>query len=133
MRLILLLAAPSIIALAIAVPAEAGLKVCNKAKHPAKVALGRFDGRDWSSEGWWTVAPGGCAEVVGKPLDARYYYLYAVDDASDAWDGGTSFCTASAEKFSIPGRANCAGRGYDRRRFFRIDTQDNLDKVQNLE
>jgi uncharacterized membrane protein len=122
-----------IAALLIALPAQAGLKVCNKAAHPAKVALGRFDGRDWSSEGWWSVAARQCAQLIGKPLDARYYYLYAADNASDVWDGSTSFCTAQTEKFSIPGRANCAGRGYDRRRFFRIDTQDNFDKVQNLE
>ena len=128
MRLIVLLTA-----LLAATPAMAGLKVCNKAQHPAKVALGRFDGRDWSSEGWWTIAPGACAPLIGKPLDARYYYLYAVDNASGVWDGGTSFCVGAAEKFTVAGRANCAGRGYDRRRFFRIDTQDNLDKVQNLE
>lgn len=114
-------------------PALAGLSVCNKGKHPARVALGRFDGRDWMSEGWWNVAPGKCADLIRAPLDARYYYLYGTDNASGVWDGGTAFCTAPAGKFSIPGRADCARRGYDLRRFFQVDTGDNLNKVQVLQ
>lgn len=117
----------------IAAPAEAGLTVCNKAKRPAKIALGRFDGRDWRSEGWWTVQPGKCAEIVTGKLDARYYYLYGSDDDAGVWDGGTSFCVGTGEKFSIPGRGNCASRGYDRRRFFKIDTNDDLNHVQTLQ
>jgi uncharacterized membrane protein len=114
-------------------PAEAGLSVCNKGKHPARVALGRFDGRDWISEGWWTIAPSRCAAVIAEPLDARYYYLYGTDDASGVWDGRTPFCTAAGGKFVVRGRADCARRGYDRKRFFEIDTGDNLNKVQVLQ
>jgi uncharacterized membrane protein len=47
-----------------ALPAEAGFKVCNRTPHEAKVALGRFDGAGWLSEGWWTVAAKGCAVVL---------------------------------------------------------------------
>ncbi len=119
--------------LALVSPAEAGLTVCNKAAHPARVALGRFDGRDWSSEGWWLIAPGQCAEVIKGRLDARYYYLYGSDGDSGVWDGATWFCTGPQTRFSITGRGNCASRGYDRRRFFRIDTHDNLNQVQNLQ
>ena len=120
-------------ALAIAGPAQAGLSVCNKGKFPARVALGRFDGKDWSSEGWWTIAPASCADVIKAPLNARYYYLYGTDTASGAWDGETSFCVSRSPKFSIAGRADCAKRGYDRQRFFQIDTQDNLNKVVPLQ
>ncbi len=120
-------------ALAAAGPAQASLSVCNKGRFPAKVALGRFDGKAWSSEGWWTVAPKNCATVIKTPLDARYYYLYGTDTASGVWDGDTSFCTAPAAKFSIPGRADCAKRGYDRKRFFQVDTEDNLNKVVPLQ
>ena len=123
-----------LIALAAAAePAQAGLTVCNKGAHTAKVALGRFDGRDWMSEGWWAIAPAKCAELIKTPLDARYYYLYGTDTASGVWDGGTSFCTAPTAKFSITGRGACASRGYDRKRFFRVDTNDNLNQVQNLQ
>jgi uncharacterized membrane protein len=114
-------------------PALAGLSVCNKGKLSARVALGRFDGRDWRSEGWWIVAPGKCAELIQKSLDARYYYLYGTDNAAGVWDGGTAFCTAPTPKFTIVGRADCSRRGYDRKRFFQIDTGDNLDKVQVLQ
>ena len=114
-------------------PARAGLTVCNKAAQPARVALGRFNGRDWMSEGWWTIAPAKCAVLIKTRLDARYYYLYGTDTASGVWDGGTNFCVAPGNDFSIVGRGDCASRGYDRKRFFQIDTQDNLDKVQVLQ
>jgi uncharacterized membrane protein len=116
-----------------AASAQAGLTVCNKGKLPAKVALGRFDGRDWMSEGWWTVASRACADLIKTPLNARYYYLYGTDNAAGVWDGGTAFCTGRNEKFSIKGRADCAQRGYDRKRFFPVDTQDNFNKVQTLQ
>lgn len=120
-------------AILLATPAEAALTVCNKAGHPARVALGRFDGRDWASQGWWLLAPGQCADVVTTKLDARYYYLYATDGQAGVWDGNTGFCVAATQKFAISGRGNCAERGYDRKRFFRIDTNDNLNQVQNLQ
>ncbi len=107
--------------------------MCNKGKFPARVALGRFDGKDWSSEGWWTIAASKCADVIKTPLNARYYYLYGTDTNSGAWDGGTNFCTAPAAKFAIQGRADCAQRGYDRNRFFQVDTEDNLNKVVPLQ
>jgi uncharacterized membrane protein len=114
-------------------PARAGLTVCNKGKHPAKVALGRFDGRDWMSEGWWDVEPGACSDLIKTPLDARYYYLYGSDNEAGVWDGGTAFCVVPGGRFSIKGRADCTRRGYDRRRFFQVDTRDNLNKVQTLQ
>jgi uncharacterized membrane protein len=120
-------------AVLLATPAQAALTVCNKAGHPARVALGRFDGRDWASQGWWLLAPGQCADVVTGKLDARYYYLYATDGQAGVWDGNTGFCVAATQKFAISGRGNCAERGYDRKRFFRIDTNDNLNQVQNLQ
>jgi uncharacterized membrane protein len=49
------------------------------------------------------------------------------------WDGGTAFCTAPSAKFSIRGRADCARRGYDRKRFFQVDTGESLNKVQVLQ
>lgn len=126
-------ALPALLVLVLAAPAQAGLSVCNRAKHPARVALGRFDGRDWASEGWWTIAAGACSELIKGKLDARYYYLYGTDGDAGVWDGATSFCTAPKERFSIAGRGNCAARGYDPRRFFRIDTGDNLNQVQILQ
>jgi uncharacterized membrane protein len=119
--------------LALAAPSQAALHVCNKAKYPARVALGRFDGRAWMSEGWWTIPPGNCATLIATPLQARYYYLYGSDTDSGVWDGGTGFCTAAREKFSISGQGDCARRGYDRRRFFQIDTGNSTNHTQTLQ
>ena len=113
-------------------PAQAAFTVCNKSDHAAKVAVGYFDGRHWSSQGWWTIGPEKCDGLIAGPLDARYYYLYATDGATGAWDGGKAFCTAATGKFSISGRANCAGRGYDRKGFFEVDTGQNPDWTQSL-
>ena len=123
----------ALLGLALALPTHAALNVCNRARHPAKVALGRFDGRAWMSEGWWTIRPGQCATLIKAPLDARYYYLYGTDMDSGVWDGATSFCTAAGEKFSISGQGDCARRGYDRRRFFQIDTGNSASHTQNLQ
>lgn len=113
-------------------PALAGLTVCNKTAHPAKLALGRFDGTRWTSQGWWRIAGHRCATVISNPLDARYYYLYASDGGPGSWDGGHGFCTAATDTFKIAGRGDCAGRGYDRKDFFEVDTGDRPDFTQSL-
>ncbi|MEJ1969372.1 MAG: DUF1036 domain-containing protein [Rhizomicrobium sp.] len=114
-------------------PAEAKLAVCNKGVREAKVALGRFNGTRWISEGWWQVPGKKCAELIAGKLDARYYYLYATDGAQGTWDGSKTFCTGTASgRFSIVGRGGCVARGYDRRGFFEIDTGNRLDWTQSL-
>ncbi|MBL6853600.1 MAG: DUF1036 domain-containing protein [Alphaproteobacteria bacterium] len=113
-------------------PAEAKFSVCNKGLREAKVALGRFGGTHWISEGWFHIAPKKCALLIPGKLDARYYYLYATDGAQGTWDGGTNFCVGTADTFSIDGRASCVARGFDKRGFFQIDTGDRLDWSQNL-
>jgi uncharacterized membrane protein len=112
--------------------AKASLTICNKGARAASVALGRFNGTDWMSEGWWPVGARTCAVIIAGPLDARYYYLYASDGGSGTWDGGTLFCTAPSPKFSIAGRGQCAQRGYDQRGFFRIDTGQAPNWTQSL-
>ncbi len=121
----------AILAYVLSGPADARLTVCNKSASAATVALGRFGGTDWMSEGWWAIAPGACADLITGPLNARYYYLYATDGRTGTWEGGKGFCTA-ARKFSIVGRARCAGRGYDRKGFFQIDTGQKQDWTQSL-
>jgi uncharacterized membrane protein len=130
MRLILLVFAAFVLA---ATPARAGLTVCNKSAAPAKVALGRFNGTEWMSEGWWQIPPNHCSELAAGRLDARYYYLYATDGAAGTWEGKSRFCAAPAERFAIVGRGACAARGYDRKGFFEIDTGDNFNWTQTLQ
>ena len=115
-----------------AAPAQASLKVCNTAKQTVRLALGRFDGTQWASEGWWTIDHGHCATVISGPLDARYYYLYATDSGSGSWDGDRAFCVAASKRFKIAGRADCAARGFESQGFFEVDTGRKSDYTQRL-
>ena len=115
-----------------AAPAEAAFNICNKSDALTRVALGRFDGTHWTSQGWWTVAAKTCARLLNGPLQARYYYLYAADGAAGTWEGKTHFCIAPGTKFLIPGRNDCAKRGFDRRGFFEVDTGNAPDWTQTL-
>ena len=113
-------------------PAKAEFDVCNTTYLPTRVALGRFDGTNWTSQGWWTVQPRSCANILTGPLDARYYYLYATDGRAGIWEGKTHFCIAPQTRFLAPGRADCAKRGFDRRGFFEVDTGGAPDWTQTL-
>jgi len=130
MRRVLFLTA--VIMLAVAGPAGAAFNVCNKSSLPARVALGRFDGTNWTSQGWWTIKPGTCAGLLTGPLEARYYYLYATDGAAGTWEGRRHFCVSPQARFIAPGRADCAKRGFDRRGFFEVDTGQSPDWTQTL-
>ena len=113
-------------------PAAANFKVCNQTQHPAAIAIGAFDGKDWATRGWWRVDSGKCSEIIKEALLARYYYLYAVHlDVGGAWDGNRSFCVNSVN-FHIVGRQDCVDRGFDRKRFFQVDTGDGPDWTENL-
>jgi uncharacterized membrane protein len=114
-------------------PAAAALNVCNHTVTTARLAVGRFDGTAWISEGWWVLAPKQCGTVVPGKLKARYYYLYAVDGGAGAWGGTRNFCVGIGEdKFTARGRGGCAGRGMDRKGFFPVDTRDAPDYTQTL-
>jgi uncharacterized membrane protein len=113
-------------------PAQAGLHVCNKTAHRAFVALGYFDGTEWGSKGWWTLPSGDCAELVQDTLTSRYYYLYAVHDGlSGGWNGNRSFCVGQGQ-FRAKTRKDCLGQGFDRKRFFQVDTGDSADWTETL-
>ncbi len=108
MRRAFLIPAVTLLALAaFDAPARAEFNVCNKTSVPTRVAIGRFDGKNWTSEGWWTIKGQTCSSLIPGRLDSRYYYLYATD-GTGAWDGKTHFCVAPDTKFKAPGRANCA-------------------------
>jgi uncharacterized membrane protein len=113
-------------------PALAGFSVCNKTGQQVRAAIGRFDGTNWTSEGWWTVKAGGCAALLTGPLQGRFYYLYATDGAAGIWDGKTRFCVAPEKRFKAVGRADCAKHGFDRRGFFEVDTGKKPDWTQTL-
>lgn len=128
-RTILFLAVTATIA---ATPALADFHVCNRTSLPTRLAMGRFDGANWTSQGWWTVRPNTCAAILIGSLEGRYYYLYASDGATGLWDGKTHFCVAPNQTFKAAGRSDCAKRGFDSRGFFEVDTGNTFDWTQTL-
>ena len=131
MRNVCLLALAMSLAPGLLGPAMASFNLCNKTKAAVRVAIGRFDGTQWTSEGWWTVQAGRCTALINGPLQARYYYFYATDGAG-TWEGKTNFCLAPRARFKAEGRANCARRGFERRGFSEVDTGRNADWTQTL-
>lgn len=113
-------------------PAHADLRVCNKTANQITIAIGyRADG-GWKSEGWWMAPPNKCASVYNGDLDARFYYMFAVDDIEGgAWTGKVFMCTRD-KNFTILGVEDCLARGYERTGFFEIDTQSRSDWTLEL-
>src|SRR4051794_30363309 len=108
MKSLALAVAAVVLLLSVATQAQTKITICNKTEIAALVALGRFDGKDWLSEGWWRVPPKSCADIVQGPLTARYYYLRGVQvDVDGAWDSNRfSFCV-SRDNFTVKGRKQC--------------------------
>jgi uncharacterized membrane protein len=131
MRRTTLLLLATLAALA-ATPAFAAFNVCNRASQPARVAIGRFDGTNWTSQGWWRVKPRTCEKLLTGPLQGRFYYLYASDGAGGTWEGKTHFCVSPDKRFQAVGRGNCARRKMDTRGFFEVDTGKKPDWTQSL-
>ncbi|MEQ9258987.1 MAG: DUF1036 domain-containing protein [Roseovarius sp.] len=102
-------------------PAVAGLEICNQTDLKQSVAIGHMVDGEWTSEGWWNLDPGACAEPVGGDLANRYYYYRAEAAGAEFEDEGVFFCTIDSE-FTIAGQDDCAERGYGRVGFRKIDT-----------
>ena len=113
-------------------PALADLRVCNQTSNQINIALGYRAERGWQSEGWWLAAANDCATVFQGDLNARFFYLFAVDDiGGGAWDGTIYLCTRD-ETFTIFGVEDCLARGYERTGFFEVDTQNQVDWTLQL-
>lgn len=133
MKLLALVALALALVTGIATPAEAKLRICNKTEIATLVAVGRFDGKDWSSEGWYRVPQKSCADIIQGPLTSRFFYLRAVQEGIDgAWDSNRYFFCVTRDNFTIKGRKQCKERGYVQAGFFEIDTGDYPSWTHNL-
>jgi uncharacterized membrane protein len=127
-------ASTALVVMAASAPAAmADLKLCNRTDSKVGVALGYKDiQQGWTSEGWWNVAPSNCVKLKEGPLNARYYYVYAVDyDKGGAWGGASNMCTQN-KLFTIRGLDSCQERGFDRKGFFEVDTGEEMDWTVEL-
>ena len=101
--------------------ALAELTICNDTDDLQSIALGYKGETDWSSKGWWNVAPGDCAVVVSGDLKKRYYYYHADSDGDVFRGQDYLFCTQD-KVFEIEGDTDCADRGFLSTEFREIDT-----------
>ncbi len=104
--------------------AAAEFRVCNTTDSRIGVALGYRAEGTWVTEGWWNFDAATCETIIRGPLDARYYYIYAIDyDHGGEWRGEAFMCTED-QMFLIEGIEDCEQRGHVRTGFFEIDTRE---------
>ena len=122
MRVLVLIGLSALLSLVMPQDAKADLRVCNQTASRVGIAIGYRDQQGWVSEGWYLIKGNNCEVLLKDDLTARYYYIYAQDyDRGGEWAGRTPMCTRDKE-FQIRGVEDCLARGYDRTRFFEIDT-----------
>ena len=114
-------------------PASADLKLCNTTSSRIGVVIGYKDSTGWTSEGWWNIPSNVCWTLIKGDLVARYYYVHAIDyDRPGVWDRNEQIPARNSEffmctedkAFEIKGSSRCTSRGFNRTRFFEIDTKD---------
>jgi uncharacterized membrane protein len=88
-----------------------GYSVCNDTAKAVAAALGQKQRNDWVSHGWWKIAAGSCARLVGdlSGLDSLYLFVQKVG-GPPLVTGPNKFCVTDIE-FEIQGRTRCAARG----------------------
>lgn len=113
--------------------ASADLKLCNTTSSRIGVVIGYKDTKGWTSEGWWNIPSSVCWTLIKGDLVARYYYVHAIDyDRPGVWDRNEQIPAKNSEffmctedkAFEIRGTSRCETRGFNRTRFFEIDTKD---------
>jgi len=104
-------------------PAAAQFAVCNQSFDVVNVAIGRDVDDDFQTEGWWTVGPNQCANVIKEELTSRYIYIYAQDVFGQPLLTGSTQMCLSPRKFLIRGLSECWSRGNIAAGFIEVDTQ----------
>jgi len=96
--------------------------VCNQSYDVMNVAIGGDVAGDFQTEGWWTVGPNQCANVIKDELTSRYIYIFAQDVFGQPVVTGSTQMCISPRKFVIRGLAECWSRGYVAAGFIEVDT-----------
>lgn len=102
--------------------ARAELRLCNQSFDVLNVALATPENDDFTTRGWWRVAPNQCATLLRDALRSRYYYVFAADVfGNEVLAGSIPLCVAP-RRFEIEGQRDCLLRGYLDARFAEVDT-----------
>jgi uncharacterized membrane protein len=102
-----------------AMPAKAGLTLCNRTSTVVYAAVAALHLPDASVKGWTRVVPGACAETIKGDLTAQGYYLYAKTSRAHggtpkAWSGTTQICVKDKDFSSrVPFNARCTAGSYE--------------------
>ena len=102
--------------------AAAQFAVCNQSFDVINVAIGGDLADEFQTEGWWTIGPNQCANVIRDELTSRYIYLFAQDVFGQPVVTGTTQMCISPRKFVIRGLDECWSRGHVAAGFIEVDT-----------
>ena len=105
-------------------PAAAEFAVCNQSFDVVNVAIGQDINDEFNTEGWWTIGPNQCANVIKEELVSRYIYIYVQDVFGQPIMTGTTQMCISASKFQIVGNTDCWSRGKISAGFIEVDTKE---------
>ena len=105
-------------------PVAAQFAVCNQSFYVVNIAIGREIQGDFQTEGWWTIGPNQCANVVKDELKSRYIYIYAQDVFGQPILRGTTQMCISSRKFLLRGITECWSRGNVAAGFIEVYTQE---------
>ncbi|MEO8895733.1 MAG: DUF1036 domain-containing protein [Rhizomicrobium sp.] len=102
--------------LALASPAEAALKLCNRTSYILYAATSAVSGGGSSTKGWTRIAPGDCQVARPEKLSSQSYLVYARSALAHsgperAWGGDFPLCVKDND-FTLNRRgatANCTG------------------------
>ncbi|MDO5641736.1 MAG: DUF1036 domain-containing protein [Paracoccus sp. (in: a-proteobacteria)] len=103
--------------------ARASLSLCNQSYDVLNIAIAMPGPQDYTTRGWWRVAPNQCAMLLRERLEAREYFIFAADVfGNEVLPGVTPMCVGTRE-FRIDSQQDCLLRGYLDARFYEIDPQ----------
>ena len=122
LRSVFLTLAASLALLCLPGMAQAEFAVCNQSFDVVNVAIGQDVNDEFQTEGWWTIGPNQCANVVKTELTSRYIYIYAQDVFGQPILPGTTQMCISPRKFVIRGITECWSRGDISAGFIEVDT-----------
>ncbi|HEY0106671.1 MAG TPA: DUF1036 domain-containing protein [Rhizomicrobium sp.] len=88
-----------------------GYAVCNDTAKAITAALGEKARADWISHGWWKIAAGSCAKMLGDigGVDSVYLFVQKIN-GPPLVSGPSKFCVTDIQ-FDIQNRQHCAARG----------------------